>query len=114
MKSKVHVQLYDSKEKRKLILMSARTLTEQLQSFSMLKEFNLEKKNRLIKLKSTMEEVEDLFNMIKMAQVRDVETQKTEKQPGFATKKEKLEVAKVDDLTKDLIDIERKLASLEI
>jgi len=115
MKSQVHVQVQDSKYKRKLLLESARILTLSLRDYQHLKEIRQIKKRKIQNLKNLIQHMREGINKVEL---KDIPELKTSLRSAGTTNVE--EVAPVrkelhresDKLTFDLKEIEKKLNSI--
>ena len=112
MKSLVHVKVSDSKNKRKVVLESAKTLILAIQESKHLDEIRELKKRRLQELKKILQDINIRIKQIDLKEI-----------PGFTPKEQRAEQVKkkevtkevpeeVDQLALDLAEIERKLGSL--
>jgi len=112
MKGLVHVKISDSKNKRRAVLESARTLILAIQENKHLDKVRELKKRRLQEFKKL---IQDINMRLKQVDLKEI--------PGFTPRESRIEHIKkkeiqkevhreVDQLTLDLAEIERKLSSL--
>ena len=111
MKNPVHVQVNESKNKRRLILESAKSAVYALQDKRSLVELQQEKQAKTLYLKKLLQQAKDTVKLIDLPDV-----------PGFTAEKQYIDKEreekrketqrKSDDLLSDLEEIEKKLNSL--
>jgi len=110
MKSPVHVQLYGSKHKRKLLLESAKSAIYTIQNLRNLEGIRTEKKTKITRLKKLLLQIKDAIGILDLKDVPGF-------RPGMKQEEETKEKQKEtyrerDSLAADLEEIERKLNSL--
>ena len=119
MKSKVHVQVNDYKNKRLLVLESARTLATQLKTYENLKSIRLQKIKKIKQLEKITQDINDLLSQIKIKDFPDVHIKGYQEkisvvEPKIQEQEIRQPKIKLDPITEELQEIERKLASLNL
>jgi len=127
MKSNLNVQITDSRSKRRVVLMSAKSMAEQLRDFNSLKKLRERKRKKLTILSNLMSEIGVALDEVKIKDVPSVhivhpgeepkvEIKKVEPQKVKQTVVKPVEAPKMDkkeeQLIRELEDIDKKLASL--
>lgn len=122
MKSDIHLRVDDSKTKRINVLKSAKALTEQLRDYNSLKKLKERRMKLMSRLDDTLYEIKTIYDEMKIKDVPDVhlygrgEEPKTEEKLEKKTAAPKVAPVKIDkketQLSNELAEIERKLASL--
>ena len=121
MKSEIHVRLSDSKNKRLIILNSAKFFTHELRNYQIYKIRREEKQRKLNRLMAVFGEIKTSFNKLSLKnmpalQVVDKEIPVKEIKRKIVEENkpshEKLIMPKQDELSRELDEIDRKLRML--